>query len=123
MFRAFLVLVLLPLVACQFGFPGNNGNSNSGSTILPCGFSCTARATLTTNVDNTFSQASCNDGNVASRCNGCCVARGLQAGISTTNSVGFQSLNGACVCCFSNSNKNCGNGGPVVFFTGGNNQK
>ncbi|CAD6188864.1 unnamed protein product [Caenorhabditis auriculariae] len=98
--KAAVVLVSLFLVAFS-----------QQQSQLGCGFTCSRRTSILGNVDGQLSEARCSDGNVASRCGGCCAARALQAGLDTNSASGFPSNDGRdCICCF---RRNCG--GPIPF--------
>ncbi|CAI5455661.1 unnamed protein product [Caenorhabditis angaria] len=74
---------------------------------LPCGFSCTRRAVITSFIDGQPGTASCSENTNAGRCEGCCKGRALQDRLATTSATGFISNDGrTCVCCFNKSN--CG---------------
>ncbi|KAK5968795.1 hypothetical protein GCK32_002741, partial [Trichostrongylus colubriformis] len=51
---------------------------------LPCGFSCTRRASVATMLDGLFSRAECSgNGNVLARCSPCCAMKALSQGLHT----------------------------------------
>ncbi|CAI4228740.1 unnamed protein product [Auanema sp. JU1783] len=102
------LFVLLALCAVALAQRGNNNQQEQNSQFvnngvnLPCGFSCTRRAQFQTFMDGQLTSAQCSSSGVdsLSRCNGCCGARALAAGISTEFASGFASVNNnECVCC------------------------
>ncbi|CAJ0606953.1 unnamed protein product [Cylicocyclus nassatus] len=75
---------------------------------LRCGFSCTRTANFTGSIDGVMTTATCTvDGmNPRDRCEGCCQARALAAGLTAFDGAGFPSNNGHdCVCCIYNACK------------------
>ncbi|GMT36875.1 hypothetical protein PFISCL1PPCAC_28172, partial [Pristionchus fissidentatus] len=114
-YRMLAVACFVSLASAQFqqGFrPPVNNNG------VPCGFVCTRNAAFTTFIDGTNTRASCSDsrGNQFARCNGCCQAYALSAGLTTTAASGFPSSDGStCVCCVNNIQ--CGgNNSPLPTF-------
>ncbi|EGT59422.1 hypothetical protein CAEBREN_03834 [Caenorhabditis brenneri] len=84
---------------------------------LRCGFSCSRRTVVTAIIDGSTGTASCSENTSPGRCSGCCQARALQEGLSSTAASGFISNDQrSCVCCINNTNRNCGGGN--TFFDG-----
>ncbi|EPB75357.1 hypothetical protein ANCCEY_05571 [Ancylostoma ceylanicum] len=68
--------------------------------------SCTRQAKFRASIDGVMTTATCNaqGADPSERCQGCCQARALAAGLTTIDSAGFPSNNGReCICCFFNS--------------------
>ncbi|CAI2356418.1 unnamed protein product [Caenorhabditis sp. 36 PRJEB53466] len=77
---------------------------------LPCGFSCSRRTVVNAIIDGQPGTATCSENTNPARCLGCCQSRALQDGLTVDRASGFLSNDQrSCVCCFSNSNRNCGN--------------
>ncbi|EYC28609.1 hypothetical protein Y032_0007g3314 [Ancylostoma ceylanicum] len=67
---------------------------------------CTRQAKFRASIDGVMTTATCNaqGADPSERCQGCCQARALAAGLTTIDSAGFPSNNGReCICCFFNS--------------------
>ncbi|CAA88974.2 uncharacterized protein CELE_ZC373.2 [Caenorhabditis elegans] len=87
------------------------------SQRLACGFSCSRRTVVSAPIDGAPGTATCSDTTTPERCSGCCQARALQDGLTTDFASGFISNDRrTCVCCFNNTNRNCGGGN--TFFDG-----
>ncbi|EPB75358.1 hypothetical protein ANCCEY_05572 [Ancylostoma ceylanicum] len=93
----FVVLCALVAIACS---------QQNSQNRLECGFSCTRQAQFRVSIDGVPTTATCNakGADPSERCEGCCRARALAAGLSSMDSAGFPSNNGLeCICCFFNS--------------------
>ncbi|KIH61866.1 hypothetical protein ANCDUO_07853 [Ancylostoma duodenale] len=67
---------------------------------------CTRQAQFRVSIDGVMTTATCNaqGADPSERCEGCCRARALAAGLSAMDSAGFPSNNGReCICCFFNT--------------------
>ncbi|KAF1747054.1 hypothetical protein GCK72_023512 [Caenorhabditis remanei] len=104
--RSLLILLVLAAVAYS-----------QNSDRLRCGFSCSRRTVVSALIDGAPGTATCSENTSPSRCRGCCRARALQEGLTNIFASGFISNDQrSCVCCFNNTNRNCGGGN--TFFDG-----
>ncbi|KAK5980370.1 hypothetical protein GCK32_011684 [Trichostrongylus colubriformis] len=100
--RLILAIALVTIASAQL----QNGRFTQANERLPCGFSCSRRTSVLTMLDGVLSRAECSDrtGNVMARCSSCCAMKALSEGLTTVQSSGFLSVDGAdCICCFNNN--------------------